>query len=152
MGSSASYVKVKVQTTVISVYYEHNKIYYLRTINGHPNELKNEVEHKSYNHYNNYSGGWYSYDGNSATLHRILSDFQPHYTPTAGSNVKSLFETLKCRCDLEKYENPFCTFCRWIVNVLDVCLKIPQAIMGATTLKKLIWCSDDEDKDKDKEN
>lgn len=150
MGSVGSYLKVKAQQTVISFYYEHDGKYKLRTINGHASSLTNDEDIKSSDHYNKYHGEWWSYDGDSENLHKILSNFKPQCTLSGISNVGVLFEELKGKCDLEKYENIFTTVGKWVTDVLDVCLKIPQVIIGFVKLKALCWDSDDKDKDKDK--
>ncbi len=136
MGSSNSYLKIKVTENIVGIVFKYGDAsYYKQTICvGRPEKSYNQQEKVTSRQYDNY-GEWYIYDGNYKKLDTILLEFKPKEEP-----VDQLIDKLETHCNLKKYESTWGMFKRWAYNVYKLVEK-PLALLSTlgTVLPVITW-------------
>ena len=124
MGSSSSYLKLKVNGHVASFIYEfHGNEYIQRTISCHPNDRFNLRKYRDYNYFYNFSGVNHYYDGDRENLNKILREFDPKKT-----DVSFLINRLRSECDLEEYKDLWTKINEW----KDYVVSMPEYFLDTT--------------------
>lgn len=98
MGQGSSYLKLKTKGTVATFVYWDDDNYVKRDINCHNTNYSNKIEIVTRKYYENYSGEYFTFDGNYKKFNAILSEFKPNEHTTI-----DLISRLECEADLAKH-------------------------------------------------
>ena len=116
MGSSYSYLKIKVLDCTMGIIINNNDNTYIKILLavGHPINSHKTISDSNYTEYNNY-GDWYYYDGDINKLKNILSNFNPK-----NDNIKFLVSRLTTECNLDKYYRIWDKIMAWVSNIGEI--------------------------------
>lgn len=114
MGNT-QYIKLKVLEHVATFVYIYNNTCIQRTIAIHPDNSFNKKIIKDNSYFKNYSGPYYTFDGDYDALDSILEN----YKPSVGT-IGLLIEQLECECDLQRYETLWTKLIEWKNYVITV--------------------------------
>ena len=121
------YMKIKTTDHTACFIYKHSDVYKKTTIAaGHPDNSFNTTCSTNYATYNNY-GNWFTYNGESDTLHRILTGYDPKT-----DHVGFLLSRLKTECDMEEYTYTWKYLKDWVKNIGPV-------VVGGVIVASINW-------------